>query len=191
MTRILDAAVIAELDGVVLTPVILTEMFFTSGTLRLWSGYGTLNWDGNAYTGAGFLLGFSGVEETSDLSVPSAKFSLSGVSNSILALALAEDYQGKKIICRGAFLDPAGAMIGAPYVVFAGKMDVMEIQDDGTTCMVGVNAESDLVDLQTVRSSYYTAEDQKTRFPDDKGLDFIATISDVQINWGVGVTDAV
>lgn len=189
MARDLTSSMITEVTASVLSPILMVEMFFDSGTLRLWTGIGTINWAGNDFVGAGHLLGFSGVEETSDLSVSSTKFSLSGVPVSVLSMALTEDYQNRKVRCYFGTLDNTGAVISDPYLLFSGKMDVMESQDSGETCTVALNAESDLVDLTVIRSRQYTSEDQKSEFYDDLGLDFVATIEDTEINWGVGVKE--
>lgn len=187
MARDLTDGTKTQIEAACLSPIIMVELFFLSGTLRLWTGYGTLTWEGNDFTGSGMLLGFSGFEENSDLQASSTRLTLSGVPTSILSLALSEDYQNRKASCYFAVLDDHGALVDAPYLIFSGKMDVMEAQDSGATCTVSLNAESDLVDLRVVRSRQYTAEDQKTYFPNDRGFDFVAKIEDLEINWGVGV----
>lgn len=187
MARDLTNGTKSEIEASCLSPVVLVEMFFTGGTLRLWTGYGTLTWNGHDFTGSGLLMGFSGFEENADLQAAATKFTLTGVPVSILSLALAEDYQNRKISCYFAVLDQQGALIDSPYLIFSGKMDVMEAQDSGATCTIALNAESDLVDLRVVRSRQYTAEDQKTYFPNDRGFDYVAKIEDLEISWGVGV----
>ena len=75
-------------------------------------------------------------------------------------------------------------MVADPYLVFDGRMDVMTIDDSGSTATVSLSVESRLIDLERPRLRRYTPEDQKTNFPNDTGMDFVPTIQNVAIQWG-------
>jgi hypothetical protein len=188
MARDITSGFEAEIEADTLKPVLLLKAQFDSGTVYMWTGYGDLVFNSETYSGVGHFLAIDGVEETQELRAASTKFKLAGIPSGLLSLALSENYQGRNIFCYFGVLDTAGALIADPYLVFKGKMDVMEITDNGETAEITVSAENDLIDLRTVRERKYTPEDQRAYYPTDKGLDFVPTIQDVQITWGVGVT---
>lgn len=185
MSRDLTSGFISEIEAQTLRPVLLVSSYFDSGTIRTWTGYGTLSYGGNDYSGVGDLLSIEKIEETQDLSQTNVRFNLNGVPTATLSLALTENFQGRRIEAYFGVLNSSGAIIADPYLVFAGRMDTIDITDSGDTCTISVNAESDLIDLRTNRETKLTAEDQKARYPNDKFLDFVSKITDIQIPWGV------
>lgn len=84
-----------ELSMAALRPVVFYEGEFQNGTLRLWTGVGEVHWGDKTWYGAGTLLGFSAMEETSDLRAVGISVTLSGVSQEILATALSQAQTGK------------------------------------------------------------------------------------------------
>ena len=159
------------------------KLNFDSGTIALWTGYGDITFGSQSYTGAGTLLGFSTVEETSEIAARGAQVTLDGIETSIVSLALQEPYQGRKaLIYLGAL--SSGAVVADPTLIFDGRMDVMTIEDSGDTCTISLTLESRLIDLERSRVRRYTTEDQKINFSNDKGFDYVADLTDKQVNWG-------
>jgi len=95
MARDLTSGMQAEVQAPVLRPVIFYEGEFSTGTLRLWSGLGTIAWNGQTWTGAGNAIGFSEIAETADIRAAGMTVSLSGNVSSLIAAALAEARYGK------------------------------------------------------------------------------------------------
>jgi len=187
MARDITSGFLSEITAKELRPALLLKGEFDSGTVYMWTGIGTITWGGNDYLGGGNFINIESIEETSELKAASTRFKLSGVPSSLLSVALAESYQNRPISCYFAVLNSSGAIIADPYLVFKGKMDVMEISDSGDTAEITVSAESDLIDLRVIRTRNYTPEDQKVKYPSDKGLNFVPQIQDIIVNWGVGV----
>ena len=185
MARDLTADFITEIDGAQLSPILMTVTEFDSGTIRTWTGYGDLSYGGNTFTGIGDLLSVESVEETQELSPTNVRFILNGIPTATLSLALTENYQGRRIEAYFGVMNTSNVLIADPYMIFAGRMDTIDISDSGETCTISINAESDLIDLKTNRERKYTAEDQKAVYSDDKFFDFVARITDIQLPWGV------
>lgn len=186
MARDITSGFQDEIDAQVLRPCLLVKGEFDGGDLNLWSGYGELSWGGDTYTGAGNLLNVTAVEESQELKANSVVFELDGLDAAIVSIALSEDYQGRPVTCWFAVLDTSGAIIADPYKLFSGQMDVMEVTDDGEKAILKMSAESDLIDLRDAKERRYTPEDQKLYYPNDKGLDFVPKINDIELTWGAG-----
>ena len=165
-------------------------------------GTGTVN---NCYLGAGTLVNISAVEETTEIEAKSAVVTMTGIPSDFLSLALDEPYQGRE--CKIYFglslnnrtiLTQAGDTITSENLfefitesetrylaeIFSGELDQMNISEEGNSCTISVTAENVLIKLERPIVRRFTNEDQKSRFPTDKGLEFVAGLQDKEIFWG-------
>lgn len=175
-----------QIEAAQLSPCLLVKADLDSGVLALWSGIGTVSYGGQSYTGAGKLLGVSEIKETQNLEAVGISVTLSGIPSDLISIALTEPYQGRSLTVYFAVLDTTGAIISA-VVLFSGELDIMEIRNDGQSGTITVKCESDLILLREAVNRFYTPEDQKARYSNDKGLDYIPTLQDKEITWGQGV----
>ena len=180
MSRDITSAVLNALDDAVIEPLFAFDLDIDSGSLYLWSGYCELVIGSKTYLGAGQLLNISSVSETTEMEAKGATISVSGIPSSFLSVALTAPYQGRE--CRiyfGVTSSPSN------YVeVFSGELDQMNIEEQVETANISVTAENVLVKLERPVVRRFTNEDQKTRFPDDRGLEFIASLQDKEVFWG-------
>lgn len=184
MTRSLAGGMATEVTGATIRPITLVKFEFDSGDLNLWSGIGTLSWNGDTYTGSGNLLAISPITETEEIVANSVEFTVSGISSSIISTALSEEYQGRTVtMWLGAF-DSSKAIIADPIKLFSGIMDVMTIVEAGGMATVTVVAESQLRSLSRPSPRKWTSADQKVAYPTDKGFDEVDQIQDDPIRWG-------
>lgn len=183
MARDLTAGFITEISANQLRAAILTVIYFDSGTTYNWTGIGNMIYDGNLYVGVGDNVSFGRMEESQVVKATGTVMVLSGVKSSLVSIALQEQYQGRRAEIFFAVLDENMTVIEDPYQIFAGAMDVMEIEDNGQEATISMTVENDLIDLFKARVRNYTSEDQKAFFPTDKGLDFIPFIQDQEIIW--------
>jgi len=182
--RSLSASMVTEVTTAQLAPVLLASLSFST-PVYLWSGYGNLVYNSTTYLGLGTLGTISPLEETTDLAARGLTLRLSGVPTANVSLALTENYQGRECsIMFGALSPTAGTLIASPVTVFAGRMDVMQISDDGNTAEITMTAESKLMDFKRPREIRYTDEEQQQLFPGDVGLEFVNDIQEKAIYWG-------
>lgn len=193
----------------VVFPIIFVEAEFDSGTTRMWSGIGDLVWNSQTWTGGGSLLSVDSIEETNELRAIGTRVRLSGIPSEFLSLALQEDYQGRTLrVYLGAFTNEYSFMlkedtayvlqedgsrvinatdqdvVASPVIIFSGRMDVMTINESGSTSTIEVSVENRLIDFERTRERRYTSEDQKIDYPSDKGFEFVSSIQDAEIVWG-------
>ena len=180
MSRTLTAAITNAINSDVIYPFFAIDLFFQSETVYLWTGYGDLVIGDKTYLGAGTLLNISSVEETTEIEAKGATITLSGIPSSILSLALNEPYQGR--VCRiyfGVTSSPSS------YVeIFSGELDQMTIVEEAESCTISVTAENVLIKLERPTVRRFTDQDQKSRYPTDRGLEYIASLQDKEIFCG-------
>lgn len=205
MSRELSSHVTDASTEDVIEPFFAIDLLFDSpNEVYMWSGRGNVVVNGNTYIGAGGLLNVSSIEEASDLSVKGATLTLSGIDTSLTPLALSEPYQGRKariyvgMYAKGFLLNEDGSFIltedGGRLLLepqdtsfdpmFTGYMDELNITEDGPISTILLKIESKLIDLERPRPARYTSSYQKSKYPDDKGLDFVEAIQDQELQWG-------
>ena len=88
--RDIDPSLVTILEGKNIDLALLAQMDFDSGILYMWTGLGDLVWDGKTFIGGGNVIGVSPTEETQDMQAKTLEFTLSGVPEEQIALALLE-----------------------------------------------------------------------------------------------------
>jgi hypothetical protein len=211
MSRDLQPSFEASLTDTVLRVFYAMEFFFDTQTLRFWSGLGDITLNGNVYTGSGSMIAISSLEETLDVAARGATLTLSGLPPDLLSLAIQEPYQGRKCnIYFGALAQGSDAQNittedgdflttqagqrllatlsaedkDALTLVFSGYMDKMNIEEGPDSSIIAVYAESRLIDLRRPRTTRYTSESQKAKFPLDLGFDFVEDLQAKKFTWG-------
>jgi hypothetical protein len=180
MSRDITTPVSNALDDDVIAPFFAVDIDFDSAPLYVWTGYGDLVIGSKTYLGAGQLLNISSVSETTEMEAKGAVITLSGIPSSILSLALQEPYQGRE--CRIYF-----GVTSSPsdYVeVFSGELDQMNVDEEADSAVLSLTAENVLIKLERPVVRRFTSEDQKSRFPNDRGLEYVASLQDKEIFWG-------
>ncbi len=184
MPNRLDELAASETEQLVVRPILLAELDFESELVRRWTGVGTLNWNDQTWFGIGDLASVSSVQETMDLRASGMNMQLSGVSPDKISEVAAEPIQGRYATLWIGFSDENFALITDPVVIFKGRMDTSEITDGGDTASITLAVENHLRDLSRARLRRYTQADQQARFPDDKGLEFVPALQEIDIDWG-------
>jgi len=191
MARALTAGMIAAMATGVVKPLFLYEGEFSGGTLRLFTGYGSLTWNGHTWTGDGGLMQISSVQEVSELQAINFTVSLNGDLSSLIPVALAQVRRGLLGSVWLGLLTDTGALIADPFLCFKGRADKPDIVPDPAHTVISVAYESRLIDAERVRQRRYTSEDQKLRYPADLGFDFVPALQNSVTPWGerrVGVS---
>lgn len=183
MSRDLSAGVQSAIEATQVQPFLLFEGLFSSGYVRVWSGYGDLSWNGQVWTGVGSLGGVSAVQETAEVQANGISITLTGIPSEFISLALQESEQGKSGKIYLGFFDENG-IIADPYLVFQGKLDIPAIQEDGETSILTITYESRLIDLQHPRETRLTNEEQQREYVGDLGCEFVPAMKEITLNWG-------
>lgn len=76
-------------------PALLAELFFDSGTVRLWTGIGTLNWGERQFLGGGNLVSLSQITENQGMEAKGIVASLNGIPSNLIATVLSENQRGR------------------------------------------------------------------------------------------------
>lgn len=204
MSRELAPLVLDELSKAILEPFFTVELDFDSGPLYMWTGYGNLTIGDKTYIGAGQVLDISSVSETTEMEAKGATITVSGIPSSFLSVALQEPYQGREcriffavVVNESLLLEQGGLLLAEDgglilteasginlTEIFSGELDQMNIAENADSATVSVTAENVLIKLERPVVRRFSDQDQKSRFPNDKGLEYVASLQDKDILWG-------
>ena len=162
----------------------LVDLLLDSGSLYFWSGVGPLSANSNTYTGTGNLGSVSGIGESVEVRPTGITLKLSGVASSLLSIVLTEHLQGRTAkVYLATFTDP-GALEGT-LLLFQGRIDNPQIDDDGTEATITLPVENRLADFDRPNQTlFYTHEDQQGLYTGDLAFEFVEALVDAEVFWG-------
>lgn len=185
MSRGVTVALQSAVDAAGVYPLVLVDMAYDSGNLRLWSGYGNIVWDGDTWYGSQDLGSIGNVENSAKLSATGLNLALSGVDQAMISQVLSETVRGRSAkIYFGAINSSDFSIVSDPLLLFSGFMDVPTIEETGETCRIIISCENELIDMERASGLTYTDGCQKNLYPGDKGLEFVAPLANKPIIWG-------
>jgi len=190
-SRNLTAAVKTELSASALRYRWLVDLEFKGTpdfTVYLWNGIGDITFNSNVYQGNGWLQKVTTPAEDGESTAHGIDIIMTGIPQTILSAILSNVSQSKRARVRLAFLDSSGFIIGDPYLVFEGNIDVPEIIESSDEPQIRFAIENDLIDLDRARDFRFTDESQKAAIFEsgvtDKGFEYVAGMEDWEGYWG-------
>jgi hypothetical protein len=184
MPRNLTGGMIAALNSQQVKPAFFVTATFLSGPVYIWSGLGTINWNGKTWQGLGSLANISTIEEGSNVEAKNMTLSLSGIDVSMLTAILNQFQLALPAFVNLALFDDSGNIIPDPLLSFAGRMDIPTLTVSGETATIAINCESRLVDMNTPALRRFTSADQQIDYPNDLGFAWVPSLIDVSFFWG-------
>ena len=172
------------LNDEVLRPVYFLKSEFPSGTVYLNSSDRNITFDSNSYLGAGVIGTLTDIEETSELQANGIKFTLTGIPTTYISVSLTTEYQGSNATQYLGFLNSDYTLIDDPFIIFVGKVDTMAISLSDTAT-IELEIENRLVDWERPKISRFTNEEQQNLYSGDKGLEFVDSVAEKELFWGV------
>ena len=142
----------------------LVEMQLATGTLYICGAAHDVTWGGNTYISARGLGDIEAITET-DSEIKGLAFTLQGVTPDIIALALADQSQGRPVTVRLAAL--SGTTLEVDSNVWSGYIDTLSVID-GPQPVVRVTAEHRLISWQQTQPLRFSDADQQRLHPGDR-----------------------
>lgn len=181
--RDMTPAVAAEIEKIVTYPVILAELDFLSGPVRIWSGIGQLQYSGVEWTGLGDLLSISEIEETNDGKATEITATLTGIPSYIATSVYTEEWKRRDAKAWLGFASGT-EIIDEPVPMFYGLMDVISDEDDGETSIIQLTIATHALDQGNNRVWRLTHELQQQFWPGDDGLKYTTALQQANLRWG-------
>lgn len=177
----------SELQSASVQPVVnivmLTRIDFDSGTVAWSSGYRGISLGGVSYEPIAAVGSISPVKESPGAKASGITITLSGIKPELVSLLQAEPCLNRKVLVHMAVTDEHWAFDYDQIILyFSGKIDSISGQS-GATASLSIAVRSRLADWERTRNLKYTDADQQKLHPGDKGMEFIAQLSQKKIIW--------
>lgn len=182
MPRNLPSLMITEITSNQVCLCFLVDIQLVSGTARVWSGMGSVTWNGNTYTGVGSMGAVGEIAEGSDVKSRGTSIELSGIDQTLLNDTLNDLQIGAPATVWLATFS-AGA-IQAAVKAFGGTVDRPVIVPGMDTFSIQIALETKMANLQRPTNRRYTLADQRRYYPDDTGFQFVEVLNDIALLWG-------
>ncbi|WP_367394521.1 hypothetical protein [Cupriavidus sp. Agwp_2] len=182
MTRALDGSTLAAVTAGHVPYLFFVQMDF-SQPLRVCSAGYDIDWNGATWVGLGTLGSIEPIQEQASLEAIGVRLTLSGVPTDLIAITLGEQYQGRPCQIWFVPLREDLQLAGQPVRIFSGRMDTMDTEV-GETATITVSAESRMVSWDKARSRRFNNEDQQSRYPGDRGFEFVPQMVSKELVWG-------
>jgi hypothetical protein len=175
------------------------KIVFTTETLFLWSGLGSITppgppWDpannfpyGVPFTGLGWLGRIESIPQDSNLTAQNIRLSLSGIVPRMVGDAINAVRLTGSLSVWVAFLDQNNQVIADPLPMWQGQTDVPTIDEGAETSNLSLTAENALLALNLASNRRFTTVDQQRDYPGDSGFDYVTAMQDLYLPFPVGL----
>lgn len=194
MTRPLTAGMQAAVAAQIGTATWLIEIGSSGGTTYITNAPVDILWNAQVYTGVGGELSIGGIVETADVAGQGTELTLSGVSQTIIALILNNNVFGRDCTIRLVHVASDGTITADPTPFSFVQMSDYTVREsssrDGATCTVStriVSKASLLEKAQPVRTNVHSHNAMLSRAGLPTGDTFFQHVPELQtrrIFWG-------
>lgn len=162
---------------------ILAAIEHPSGDAYYWSGIGYLEWNGITWTGVGKLGTIAPVSHNSDLTIQEVVFTMTGVDADVVA-TLSDNVRNLSGLVWLACLDEAGNIVKDPYQLLDAQLDFQSFAvDEEQVATISITARTGFYTLDRSIDEAWTSEQHKSEYPNDTGMDMIASLQNQDLSW--------
>lgn len=184
MARSITSAMATALAADIVRPCLLAKLETTGSTIYLCSLNKSVSFDGQTWLGNGWLRPFSALGEGTDLTPSGCEIRLGGIDSTAVSTLLGTLNRSKSGTLYMGLLDSSYALIADPFVIFKGKFDSVEFNEEDDTATAGIKYESRLIRAKESNEFRYTDQSQQALFAGDLGFQYAAKVADWSGFWG-------
>lgn len=184
------AAIAHMRAGGTLNANVLHYLGFTSEPKRVWHGFGELvTPDGRAWQGVGEVVSIEGGGQQQGVVATNMTLTLAAgsdlLTDELIATALdsEDEVYGRLYFQAIQFFDEDWQPVDDYRAIYVGAMDRMSFKRSSTLRQIILNIESAFVRRRTPRLQMFSDRDQKSRFANDRGLEFMSSLKNKTVLW--------
>jgi len=170
--------------------VIFARLDFASGVQRFHTEIGPKTathpiYGSELYLGIGDFGGISGeIKETTSNAPEPLRLSLTGLSASLTATAITDDYFRRDAELMIGFENDLGNLIANPEILYSGYMDKVDIVLQEDMAQLSLTLEHRGTNLLRASDHRFADEDKQAEVPGDLGAEYIWQMQDIKLKWG-------
>jgi hypothetical protein len=182
MPRNLPSPMLSEIGANAIQLCWLVDLALISGVVHIWSGMGSVVYNGNTYLGVAKLGAVGEISESSEVKADGVTIQLSGIDPALMTDSLDDIQQGAPATVLFATFSEGA--ISAAYLAFAGTVDQPSTNIGPEAITIALQLENKMANLQRASNRRYTMSDQRNYYPDDIGFSWVEILNDIALLWG-------
>lgn len=185
--RSMQAATAAALSQPVVRMAMMARIQFRGGGQFAFNTMQkNITWQSVTYLGIGNIGEISPVDETADGSPANYRLTLSGLDPALVSGINRADYLNHTVTTWLLVLDENHNVIGDPVHWWSGLTDRTSITL-GKRAAITIDVKDRRVLWQNPHPQYWTDQAQRRRDPTDRGMEQVASLDKIEIEWPKGV----
>jgi hypothetical protein len=184
MTRAIDSSTITALQSDAFDMAHLIQLDFST-VLRLTEWGRNISALSSTFVSSPHIVGIGDSSESTDIRANSIDLVMSGVEQTFIAIFLNNNYMDVRARIWKAVLGAGDSIVGAPFLVFDGRISGYNIRDDSGSSEISIEMSSHWKDFELSKGRRTNRNSQQFFFPSDKGMDFSGVIVR-NLKWGKG-----
>lgn len=158
------------------------ELDHPDGMVRLWTGIGDIEWNGETWLGRGKLARLGQVQSSEELMISDRVMSIVGVDPAQLSL-LTGNVRNRVATFWIAGVD-RGRVIADPYLLDEVLMDAQAFPvDENGQASIVITGFSGIWTLERAQEIVWSSEEAKTEYPAETGFDLINELAQKEVRW--------
>lgn len=179
--RDLDAATLTEVAKPNITGYELLEIVLDDGTHRFTNGPWNATYDGNTYQALGNFLGFSDIQENTQMQITEVTVTLTGLRQEDFGYFVGVNFIDRTVrIYRQVWNDQSGVV--GTFKIFEGRLKNAAVEDDGEQLTIGGTAANQFVDFERISGRSTNDDVQQFFYPGDRFFEFSSEVLK-EIKW--------
>lgn len=179
--RDMDAATQAEVAKPNITGYELLEIELDTGTHRFSNGAWNATYNGNTYQALGNFLGFSDIQENTQMQIAEVTVTLTGLRQADFGYFVGVNFIDRPIrIFRQVWNDQSGVV--GTFKIFEGRLKNAAVEDDGEQLTIGGTAANQFIDFERIAGRRTNDDEQQFFYPGDRFFEFAKEVLK-EISW--------
>ena len=168
---------------------VLHYLAFANGPAYRWQGFGPFTTQGITYLGIGDIVSIEGGGQQAGVVANNVTITMAAGSDLLTDPLLIRVMQQQTLV-KGyrytmslQFCDEKWQPVDTPRVVYVGVMDQMTVKRSPEVRQIILNVESPFVRRRVPRLETFSDRDQKSKYPNDRGLEFQSGLKNKMVSW--------
>lgn len=175
-----SGAQLSALQAGSLQPRFFVSIQFASGSVYLWTGIGSVSWNGQTWTGLGALLNLVPIETAPTVEARGVTIMLSGFDATLMPDLQQQFQLGLPVSIYYTDWNN-GTPLTPPIAAWSGRTDQPIFDVAGGKATVSLACENRLIDMNVRCERRHTNEDQQMQYPGDLAFQFVYAIQDITL----------
>ena len=171
----MNSATQTEVAKNTITGYELLELELDDGTHRFTNGAWDADYDGNTFQALGNFLGFSDIQENTQMQIAEVTVTLTGLRQEDFGFFVNANFIDRPVrIYRQLWNDTSG--IVGTFKIFEGRLKNAAVEDDGEQLTIGGTASSQFVDFERTAGRTTNDDEQQFYYPGDRFFEFSSEV---------------